>query len=84
MTAEVASDTLSIGREIKMARRRRRLMFFRRLFAHPSFLVGFVIYAAVKVLHYFSEDTVTGTGIQKLSFLLLVGLVVYAAVTGAS
>lgn len=47
-------------------------------------LVGFVIYAAVRLLHYFSEDTVTGTGIQKLSFLLLVGLVVYAAVTGAS
>ncbi|MCG6901915.1 MAG: ABC transporter permease [Rhodobacter sp.] len=43
MTTEAASDTLSIGREIRLARRRRRLTFVRRLLAHPSFLVGFVI-----------------------------------------
>lgn len=43
MTAEADTDTLSISREIALARRRRRLVFARRLFAHPSFLAGFVI-----------------------------------------
>jgi peptide/nickel transport system permease protein len=43
MIAEQSHDTLSIGREIASARRRRRLRFARRLFTHPSFLVGFVI-----------------------------------------
>ena len=43
MTVEAGTDTLSIAREIALARRRRRLTFAIRLFAHPSFLAGFVI-----------------------------------------
>ncbi len=43
MTAEAATDSFSIGREIALARRRRKLVFLRRLFLHPSFLAGFII-----------------------------------------
>jgi len=46
MAAEAAAAPLSLAAEIARARRRRRAAFLRRLFGHPSFLVGFVILAA--------------------------------------
>jgi len=38
-----AGAPLSLAQEVARARRRRRRAFLRRLFGHPSFLIGFVI-----------------------------------------
>ncbi len=49
MTAEpgtTAAPPLSLAQEVARARRRRRIVFLRRLLGHPSFLIGFVILLA--------------------------------------
>ena len=49
MSAEAAPSAatpLSLAEEVARARRRRRLGFLKRLFGHPSFLIGFVILTA--------------------------------------
>lgn len=52
MTAEAAIDAKvpDLAREMALARRRQYLHFFRRLFVHRSFLIGFGLLAIIVVL----------------------------------
>ncbi|WP_168184030.1 hypothetical protein [Pseudoruegeria sp. SK021] len=47
-------------------------------------VVAAVVYGAVSLVRWAGSrgDVMSGTGLQKLSFALLVGLMLYAAVTG--
>ncbi len=57
MTADAgpAAAPPSLAREVARARRRRRQGFLKRLFGHPSFLIGFMILAAFTMTALLAE-----------------------------
>ena len=55
MSVEIAEDRVSLSAEMARARRRRRSQFLRRLFGHPSFVIGLAVFAIFVLVAVFAD-----------------------------